>query len=121
LTSLEYKVLRIANTYDWMTATAPSRINSRICAIINTVNSVCLIDGPLFPSRVSSRCPAIIFAVNHTANVPGGIKFLIVSMTTMNGINIVGVPCGTKCSNMSVQLCTYRSLCVTIKLDSGAI
>ena len=68
--------------------------------MISTVNNVCLIDGPLFPSKVSSKCPAIIFAVNRTANVPGRIRFLIVSMTTINGINMVGVPCGTKCSNM---------------------
>jgi len=54
----------------------------------------------LFPSKVSRRCPAIIFAVNRTARVPGRIKLLIVSMTTMNGISIVGVPWGTKCSNM---------------------
>ena len=60
----------------------------------------CLIDGPLFPSSVSNRWPAIIFAVSRTARVPGRIRFLIVSMTTMNGISIVGVPCGTRCSNM---------------------
>jgi hypothetical protein len=53
---------------------------------------VCLIDGPLFPSRVNSKCPAIIFAVKRTASVPGRIRLLIVSMTTMNGISIVGVP-----------------------------
>lgn len=61
---------------------------------------MCLIDGPLFPSRVNSKCPAIIFAVRRTARVPGRIRLLIVSIITMNGINIVGVPCGTKCSNM---------------------
>jgi hypothetical protein len=61
---------------------------------------VCLIDGPLLPSKVSSRCPAIMFAVSRTAKVPGRIKLLIVSIMTINGINIVGVPCGTKCSNM---------------------
>jgi hypothetical protein len=53
---------------------------------------VCLIAGPLFPNRVNSRCPAIMFAVRRTANVPGRIRFLIVSMTTMNGISIDGVP-----------------------------
>jgi len=100
LTSLEYKVLRIANTYDWIIATAASRISKRICAVISTVNSVCLIDGPLFPSNVNSRCPAIMFAVKRTAKVPGRIRFLIVSMMTINGISMVGVPCGTRCSNM---------------------
>jgi hypothetical protein len=61
---------------------------------------VCLLDGPLFPSKVSSKCPAIMFAVNRRANVPGRIRLLIVLMTTMNGISIVGVPCGTRCLNM---------------------
>lgn len=100
MTSLEYSVLKIANTYDWITATAASKIRSRICAVINTVSMVCLISGPLFPNRVSNRCPAIMFAVSRTASVPGRIRFLMVSITTMNGINMVGVPCGTRCSNI---------------------
>ena len=52
--SLEYTVLRITNMHDWIIATAASRINRRICVVINTVNNVCLIDGPLFPSKVNS-------------------------------------------------------------------
>jgi len=60
-----------------------ARINTRICAIISTISNVYLIDGPLFPSSVNSKCPAIIFAVRRTANVPGRIRFLIVSMITM--------------------------------------
>jgi hypothetical protein len=83
-----------------MIATADSRINSRICAIIRILNSDCLIVGPLFPRSVSKRCPAIIFAVNRTANVPGRIIFLTVSIHTINGIKAAGVPCGTRCSNM---------------------
>ena len=54
----------------------------------------------MFPSNVSSKCPAIIFAVKRIASVPGRISLLIVSMITINGINMVGVPWGTKCSNM---------------------
>lgn len=100
MTSLEYRVLRIANTYDWIIATAASRISNRIWAVIRIDSIVCLIDGPLFPSSVSSRCPAIMFAVSRTASVPGRIRFLIVSMITMNGISMVGVPWGTRCSNM---------------------
>jgi len=34
------------------------------------------------------------------SSVPGQIRLLNVSMITINGINMVGVPCGTKCSNM---------------------
>lgn len=54
----------------------------------------------MFPSRVSSRCPAIMFAVRRTARVPGRIRFLTVSITTMKGISGAGVPWGTRCSNM---------------------
>ena len=69
----------MANTYDWIIATAPSRISRRTCAVISMVSNVWLIDGPLFPSRVNSKCPAIMFAVKRTASVPGRIRFLIVS------------------------------------------
>ena len=55
---------------------------------------------PLFPSSVSRKCAAIMFAVRRTASVPGRIRLLIVSMITMNGINMVGVLWGTKCSNI---------------------
>jgi hypothetical protein len=40
VTSLEYNVLNTANTYDWMIATADSRINRRICAVIKIPCSV---------------------------------------------------------------------------------
>ena len=63
--------------------------------MINTVNNVCLIDGPLFPSKVNSKCPAVMLAVRRTANVQGRIRLLIVSIITINGINMVGVPWGT--------------------------
>jgi len=55
-----------------------------------------LIDGPLLPSKVNSKWPGIIFAVRRTARVPGRIRFLMVSMITIKGINRVGVPWGTK-------------------------
>jgi hypothetical protein len=64
---------------------------------------VCLIDGPLFPSRVNGKWPAIMLPVSRTAKVPGRIKLLIVSMITMNGIIAVGVPWGTKCSNIWLE------------------
>ena len=54
-----------ANTYDWIIATAASKINRRICAVINTVNNVCLIDGPLFPSKVNIKCPRIIRCITY--------------------------------------------------------
>ena len=70
--------------------------------MISTVSNVCLIDGPLFPSSINNKCPAIIFAVRRTANVPGCIRLLIVSIITINGINIVCAPWGTECSNISL-------------------
>ena len=54
----------------------------------------------------NSKCPAILFAVKLTAGVAGRIRLLIASMTTINGINIVGVPWGTKCSNMWMVIFT---------------
>ena len=67
------------------------------CAIISAVSNVCLIDGPLFPGSGNNKCLAIIFAVKRTASVPGQIRFLSVSIITINGINIVcsgSVKCG---------------------------
>jgi hypothetical protein len=52
--------------------------------------------GPFEESSVINKCPAIIFAVNRTARVPGRIKFLIVSINTIKGIRIGGVPLGIK-------------------------
>ena len=51
-------------------------------------------EGPVLPKRVSNRWPAIILAARRTAKVPGRITFLIVSISTMNGIRAPGVPCG---------------------------
>lgn len=54
------------------------------------------IDGPVFPIKVINKCPAIMLAESRTANVPGRIIFLMVSIHTINGINTGGVPWGTK-------------------------
>ena len=55
---------------------------------------------PVFPNRVKRRCPAIILAASRTAKVPGRIIFLIVSIQTMKGIKIAGVPWGTRWANI---------------------
>jgi len=60
---------------------------------------VCLTDGALSPSKVSRKCPEIMITVQRTAGVPGRIMLLIVSMVSIDGINTVGVPWGTECSN----------------------
>jgi hypothetical protein len=48
-----------------------------------------------------------MFAVKRTASVPGRIRLLIVSIITINGINMVGVPWGTKYSNMWLVFFIY--------------
>jgi hypothetical protein len=55
--------------------------------IIKNVN-----EFPVFPNKVNNKCPAIILADKRMANVRGRIKFLIVSISTIKGINIEGVP-----------------------------
>ena len=83
-----------------MTATAASRIKSKICEKIRIERMVIERDGPVLPNRVNKRWPAIIFAANRTAKVPGRMIFLTVSIKTINGIKTPGVPNGTKCANM---------------------
>lgn len=69
---------------------------------------------PVFPNNVKSKWPAIIFADNRTANVPGRIIFLIVSIITIKGINTAGVPWGTRCANMCLVLLIHPN---NIKLN----
>ena len=54
--------------------------------------------GPWDPSKVSKRCPATILAANRIERVPGRIILLTVSIITITGINMPGVPVGTKCA-----------------------
>lgn len=51
---------------------------------------------PLLPINVSNKCPAIILAVNRIVKVKGRITFLIISIKTINGWSIGGVPFGNK-------------------------
>jgi hypothetical protein len=55
-----------------------------------------------FPSRVRRRWPAIMLADKRTANVPGRMVLLIVSIITMNDIRADGVPWGTRWANMEL-------------------
>jgi len=87
-----------------MIATADSRANKAICAIIRRFKIDIGKEGPVFPRSVSNKCPAIILAASRTARVPGRIKFLIVSMHTIKGISTAGVPCGTRCANICCVL-----------------
>lgn len=55
-----------------------------------------LIIIPDDPKRDKSKWPAIILAVRRMASVRGRIINLINSIITINGISIIGVPCGVK-------------------------
>ena len=64
----------------------------------------------MFPRRVINRWPAIMLADNRIANVPGRIIFLIVSMQTIKGIRMGGVPWGTKCANIWIVLFNHPKI-----------
>lgn len=81
-------------------ATANSKINKAICPIIKKLISISLKEEPVLPNNVNKRWPAIILAERRIAKVPGRIILLIVSIHTIKGIRIEGVPKGTKWVNM---------------------
>jgi len=98
--SLAYKVDKTANTYDWMIATADSKVKSKIWVIIRVTRIIPEALAVWFPRRVINRCPATILAIKRTARVNGRITFLMDSIKTMNGIRAAGVLWGTKWANM---------------------
>lgn len=79
--------------------TAISKVNNMIWEKINNEIIFILRICPVDPNKHKSKCPAIILADKRIANVNGRIKFLIVSIKTINIINVVGVFKGTKCAN----------------------
>jgi hypothetical protein len=93
----------MVNTYAWIILTAISNDDNKICVIlIGRRFSKFEVDACL-PNKVISRCPAIILAANRTAKVPGRIILLIISISTMKGINIIGVLFGTKCAIINLK------------------
>lgn len=56
----------------------------------------------LLLNNVINKCPEIIFAVNRIQRVIGRIKLLIVSIITINGIKIIGVPWGIIWENIKL-------------------
>lgn len=85
-------------------ATAASNVNKRSWVKIKIDKIEKVSEFPVFPRRVRRRWPAIIFAERRIAKVPGRIIFLIVSIKTMKGIRIKGVPWGIKWINMCFVL-----------------
>lgn len=61
-------------------------------------------DARVLLNKTNNKWPAIILAVSRIAKVSGRIKFLIVSISTMNGIRINGVLCGIKWANKLLGL-----------------
>ena len=60
--------------------------------------------------REIKRCPATILAANRMARVMGRIKDLMVSMTTIKGINNTGVPLGIKWTSELEVLCNQENM-----------
>lgn len=104
-----YKALKIVNTYVWIIDTLNSRINNKIwIIIIIIVIKIGLIADCL--NRVNNKWPAIILAVKRIASVHGRIKFLIVSINTINGIRKEGVPWGIIWLNIWFILLNHRNI-----------
>lgn len=100
LISLEYSVIKIENTYDWIIDTADSRVIKIICVNNKIINNILDKELPVLLNNVINKWPAIIFAVNRIARVIGRIIFLMVSIHTIKGIKIGGVPCGIRWENI---------------------
>lgn len=59
----------------------------------------------IFSPRSAIRmCPAVILAINRTAKAPGRMMLLIVSIITMKGIRMGGVPEGIVWASIIVVL-----------------
>lgn len=85
-------------------ATAVSNVSSNNWIIINNGIKIDNNLGPKLPNNVIKIWPAIIFAVSRTVRVIGRMMLLIVSIHTIKGIKIFGVPWGTKWINIFLVL-----------------
>lgn len=83
-----------------MQATANSRHSSIVNPAISPARRPVLKATPWEPKRVNKRCPATMLAASRMANVPGRIIFLTVSIITITGIKVPGVPAGTRWANI---------------------
>lgn len=93
-----------------MIDTVDSRVNKIIWIIIKRGIFISIILGPIFPNNVNNKWPAIIFAVNRIVNVIGRINLLIVSIKTIKGIKIFGVPWGTKWINIWLVILIHPNI-----------
>lgn len=51
-----------------------------------------------------------LFFFRRTGRLPGWIRLLLVSVTTVKSINTSGAPCGTRRSNIYFVFCTYPKI-----------
>lgn len=84
------------NTYDWIIATADSKVKSNTWASNRMFNMYIFNLEPELPNKVTNKWPAIIFAVSRIAKVIGRIILLVVSIITKNGRRTDGAPWGTR-------------------------
>jgi hypothetical protein len=68
--------------------------------VVSTVNNVCLMDGPLFQLRLVVSVLQLCLRLSKLLVFLVELRVPIVSIIPINGINMGGVPWGTKCSNM---------------------
>lgn len=70
----------------------------------------------VFPSKAIRRWPAIKLAVKRTARAIGRIIFLVISIITIKGINIGGVPVGTRWASIVLVKFIQKNKIIDIQI-----
>ena len=97
-------MIKTLKIYAWIKATANSKIESKIWAIKIKGREKKAAPIKVDLNKEIKRWPAIILVDSRIANVPGRIRFLIVSIKTIKGINRRGVFWGIKWIRILVML-----------------
>lgn len=107
------------NTYAWIAATADSNNMIPICsAIIRGIRGA--VELIFSPSNAIRICPAVMLAINRTAKAPGRIILLIVSIKTINGIRIGGVPEGIVWASIIVVLLIHPNKIILNQIGNAS-
>jgi len=101
--------------------TPTSRISNKIRPINNMKRGIIDLFGPWEPRRVNNKCPAIMLAPSRTDRVPGRIILLTVSMITIIGIRIPGVPVGTRWASNELYWYTIDTHILPIQIGSASV
>lgn len=70
------------------------------------------------PNKLISRWPEIIFDINRILRDQGRMKFLTLSIKTINEINIIGVPLGIKWINIELVNWTQPKIINLIQIGT---